>query len=187
MGNWDRKNNRFVLDTCVAIKLCENPNIGHLLNCRINFDGSIVYLSSQTIQELKKLGLDHLQIYNQVKSSLGAEVVFNEITDDMEFDSQYLQTQFPTLHVGDSQILAFTRTKFSTLITCDKGLAIAARQSSTPVINPDILPCDQITRKTKSKWIKAVKHAINQPSKFSMKAKTVALKPSQKIIWRAFV
>lgn len=186
MGRHHQRNQGFVLDTCVAIKLCENPNHGGLLTCRIDFGGSTVYLNSQTVLEAERLGYDSSQIRGQVQAALSTDVEFGDITDDIEFDAQYMQVQYPTLHSGDSQILAFARATSSMLVTCDRGLAIAAKESGAQVINPDTLPCEQITRTPKSRWARVVRKALAKPSEVSRKAKTIALKPGQKIVWRSF-
>ena len=73
-----------------------------------------------------------------------------------------------------------------TFDTCDRGLAEAAILSGTRVINPDILPCDDL-RNEKPKLQKIVIRAIQKSTKTANKAKSLALKPGQKIVWRSFV
>ena len=157
-----------------------------MIRTHLDFGGSTVYLNSQTVLEAERLGYNSSQIRGQVQAALGTDVEFGDITDDMEFDAQYMQVEYPTLHSGDSQILAFARATSSTLVTCDRGLAIAARESGAQVINPDTLPCEQITRTPKSRWARVVRKALARPSEVSRKAKTIALKPGQKIVWRSF-
>ena len=139
-------------------------------------------------------GLDDLNNYydinlisKKITSSTGANVVFGSITDDMENDAEYLLALCETLHAGDSQILAYARATKTTLITCDKGLAAAAKFCGVNVVNPDTLPCDQITKKIKkSKFNLTVKNIISKPLRVQNKVKSFTLKPGQKIIWRTF-
>ena len=179
--------NGFTLDTCVGIKICEIPNLGALLSCRLNFKNSVIHLNSQMILESKNNNYDINLISKQITSSTGANVVFGCITDDMENDSEYLLMLCETLHRGDSQILAYARATETTLITCDKGLATAAKFCGVNVVNPDTLPCDQITEKVKkSKFHRIVQNAISKPLKVQNKVKLFTLKPGQKIVWRSF-
>ena len=104
----------------------------------------------------------------------------------MAEDAAYLKTMCPTLHNGDSQILAYARATNTSLVTCDKGLAEAAKVSGTKLINPDLLPCDTIRLHKKSKMQKIVDRAIRKPSEVKEKIKSLALKPGQKIVWRSF-
>ena len=161
MGNMLNKHN-YTFDTCVGIKICENANVGNLLSCRINFESSIIHISSQTILEANRLGCDVDAVTKQIKDSLGAKVVFGNVTSQMIQDAKYLETKCPTLHDGDSEILAYARATGTTLITCDKiGLG-------------------------KSKMQKIVDKAIRKPSEVKQKVKSLVLKPGQKIVWRSF-
>jgi hypothetical protein len=135
--------NDHTLDTCGAIKIFENPNMASLLLCRLNLKGSKIHFSSQTVFELKKLGYDFEQITKHIEQTVGAIIVVGEITEDMENDAEYLETVCPTLHFGDSQILAYSKATGTKLITCDRGLAEAARISNIRVVNPDLLHCNE--------------------------------------------
>jgi len=183
----NRSENGFTFDTCVGIKMCETPNLGSLLACRVNFENSQIHLSSQTLSEAQRLGLDVETISDHIQKSTGATIICGKITDEMYDDAYYLERKCPTLHSGDSQILAYARATGTTLITCDRGLVEAARLSGTPVVNPDLLPCDQIARNVNSKYRRIVRKAIAKPSVVKQKVKSFALKPGQKIIWRSFV
>ena len=177
--------NGSTFDTCVAIKILENPNVGGMLSCRINFANSTVHLSLQTVLEANRLGYDVDFISKQIKKSIGAKIVLGTITDEMVEDAAYLETMCPTLHNGDSQILAYARATNTTLVTCDKGLAEAARISGCKLVNPDLLPCDKIGLR-KSRMQKIVDRAIRKPSEVKQKVKSFVLKPGQKIVWRSF-
>jgi hypothetical protein len=176
----------YTIDTCVGIKICENANVGNLLSCRIDFTNSTIHLSSQTVLEANRLGYDVDAVSKQIGKSTGAKVVFGSITGPMIGDAEYLERQCPTLHSGDSSILAYVRATGTTLITCDRGLAEAATVSGTKVINPDLLPCDAIESSAKSKYTKLVRRVIAKPVTATKKAKSLILKPGQKIIWRSF-
>lgn len=175
----------YTFDTCVGIKICENPNVGNLLSCRINFDNSTIHLSSQTVLEVNRLGYDINSISQKIKKSIDAKIVLGAITDGMIQDASYLEIHCPTLHDGDDYVLAYARATNTTLVTCDKGLAKAAMMSGTKVINPDILPCKEIGLE-KSQISKIVDRAIHKPSEVKHKVKSFILKPGQKIVWRSF-
>ena len=182
----NRSENGFTFDTCVGIKICENPNLGSLLACRVNFEDSKIHLSSQTLFEAQRLGYDVDSVSEQIQKSTGATIIRGKITDEMYDDAYYLQGKCPTLHPGDSQILAYARATGTTLITCDRGLAEAARLSGTPFVNTDLLPCDQIARTVKSKYYGIVRKAIAKPSVVKHKVKSLVIKPGEKILWRSF-
>ncbi len=170
----------------MGINTFENPNVGSLLGCHVNFEGdSEIHFSSQSIFEAKRLGFDVDAISEQIQKLTGARIIFGKITDEMYDDASYLESKCPTLHSGDSQILSYVRATKTTLITCDKGLAEAAKLSGTPVVNPHLLPCDQIAKKS-SKYPGLVDRAIAKPRIVKHKVKSLILKPGQKIIWSTF-
>ena len=178
--------NGFTPDSCVIIKIRENPNIGNLLRCRIDFVDSIVYLNSQTIYEVQKHGHCIDEVYNTLRTTLGTTVVYEKITDEIKNYADYLQNIYPTLHAGDAEILAFAQAKSTTLISCDKGLLEAAKSSETAFVNPDILPCDKIAKQTRTKYYGMVKDAVKKTVRNSEKIRSIAKKPVKKIVWRCF-
>jgi hypothetical protein len=187
MGDLNRSKNGYTFDTNIGIKLCETPNLGNLLSCRLNFKDSEIHLNSQVVTETERNNYDIEIISKLLHKATGAKIIFGEITDDMQDDSEYLLTLCETLHPGDNQILAYTRATKTTLITCDKGLATAASICGVNVVNPSILPCDEIAKKvTKSKFHRIVKKTLAKPSQTKQKVKLFVLKPGQKIIWRSF-
>jgi hypothetical protein len=122
-------------------------------------------LSSQTIFEIKKLGYDFEHISKNIQQTIGVSIITDCITEDMQNDADYLETLCPTLHFGDSQILAYSKVAGTTLITCDRGLAEAARISNVSVVNPDLLHCSEFgidVKKTKLQG--SVRKAITRPS-----------------------
>ena len=166
--------NDFTFDTCVAIKIFENPNISSLLSCRLNLKDSKIHLSSQSVFEIKKLGYDFEHISKYIQQTIGVSIITGYITEDMENDAEYLETLCPTLHFGDSQVLAYSRATGTKLVTCDRGLAEAARISNVDVVNPDLLHCNEFAangrrsrlRGNVSKWISRplqTKQKVNQP------------------------
>jgi len=184
MENGSNKHN-YTLDTCVGIKICENANVGDLLSCRVDFESSTVHISSQTVFEATRLGYDVDFISKQIKELIGARVIFGSITSSLNQDAKYLETKCPTLHDGDSEILAYAMATNTTLITCDRGLAQAASLCGTNVVNPDILPCEKMGL-SKSKMQKTVDKAIRKPFETKQKVKSLVLKPGQKIVWMSF-
>lgn len=125
-------------------------------------------------------------VIKQIKKFTGATIILGTITSEMVLDAAYLETMCPTLHNGDSQILAYARATNTTLVTCDKGLAEAAVISGTKVINPDLLPYEKIGLHKKSRMQKIVDKAIRKPSQLKQKVRSLALKPGQKIVWESF-
>jgi len=187
VGNINRSQNRFTFDTCVGIKAFKRPNVSSLLACHVNFEGSEIHFTSQSIFEAKRLGFDVDAISKQIQKSTGARIIFGKITEQMCDDASYLESKCPTLHSGDSQILSYVRATKTTLITCDKGLAQAAMLSRVSVINPDTLPCDQIAKNVAPKYSEIISKAIRKPHIVKQKVKKLALRPGQKIVWSSFV
>jgi hypothetical protein len=186
VGTNERSVKGYTFDTCVGIKMCENPNLGDLLACRINFTKVEIHISSQTLTEVKRLGYDIATVSEQIHQSTGAKVICGTVTAHMKNDAAYLETVCPTLHTGDSSILAYARATGTSLVTCDRGLAEAARLADAGVVNPDILPCDKIAQKKKS-HSNVVKKVIAKPVAIKQKARKLAIRPGQKIVWSAFV
>lgn len=179
-----RSENGFTFDTCVGIKICENPNIGSLLTCRVDFENSKIHLNSQTIIEATRLGYDIEQVSIKIQKLIGTSIVQGIVSERMQTGAGILEDLCPTLHAGDSQILAYAKFTKTTLVTCDKGLAEAARSVGVKVVNPDLLPCDKLVKDVKkARFSGIVKKAIVKPSQAKQKVKTIALKPGQKIVW----
>ena len=178
--------NGFTFDTCVGVKIFENPNFCSLLACHADFEDSKIHLSSQSVCEIHRLGHAAEAISKIIEHSTGAKIIFGKITSQMYDDAFYLESICPTLHSGDSQILAYARATGTTLITCDRGLVEAANISGVKVMNPDLLPCDQIAKNVKSKYSGIVRKAIAKPKVVKQKVKSQLLKPGKKIIWRSF-
>ena len=132
----------YTFDTCIGIKMVDNPNFASLLSCRLECKNSLVRLTSQTALELARKGYDFASVSAQIHKCLGVDIVHTTITEDMQAVAKCLQITCPTLHDGDSLILADSKLSGTTLVTCDKGLAIAANLVGVTVINPDILASD---------------------------------------------
>ncbi len=132
----------FTLDTCAIIRICENRNVAAMLACRIDFENSPVYLNSMTVYEAGKKGLDKNAITSILKDRLGASVLYEPVTAGMNSAAMVLECHHSTLHYGDSQILAFSISKSTLLITRDKGLITAAIEAGSNAVNPDDLPVD---------------------------------------------
>lgn len=166
--------NGFTFDTCVAIKIFENPNISSLLLCHLNFQDSQIHLSSQTVFEVKKLGYDFEHISKYIQQTIGVSIITGHITEDMENYAEYLETLCPTLHFGDSQVLAYSKATGTTLITCDRGLAEAAHISNVSVVNPDLLHCNELgINVKKTKFRGSVRKVITRPSHAKQKVELV--------------
>lgn len=183
----NRSQNGFTFDTCIGIKMCENPNFGSLLACRLDIADSEIHLNAQAIFEAKKHGYNVEYVSKQIKNNLGVRIIYGSITDEIKDNALSLEESCPTLHHGDSQILAYAIATKTTLITCDKGLEEAARISSVQVVNPDLLTCTEVTKKTsQSKIHRIAKKAIAKPTQTKQKIQSFVLKPGEKILWRSF-
>lgn len=145
------KNSGFTFDTCVGIRICENPNVASLLDCRIGLGGSTVHLNTQFEDELARSHHDLAQASRQIEST-GARIVWGEVTAEMGARADDLESWCDTLHRGDSQILAYAEATGTVLVTADRGLAKAARSIRVAVVNPDLLPCDESAKKARSRF-----------------------------------
>ena len=189
------KEKSYTLDTCVIIKICENPNIGNLLNCRINFNNTKIFLNSQSLFEAKNNGYDYDYVYQTLKKSFDADIIYEEISENLKNYAVILENLHSSLHPGDSEILAFAESKHSVLLSCDKGLIFAAKNAGVKFINPNILPCNVINKERKI--FKKLKNRINSSISIntkllhneitSTKQKNKGPKQVKKIIWSTFV
>ena len=129
----------FTLDSCICVKIVQNPNFVNLLKLHIDSENSSVYVNEQVVKEIqRKFGYEINHLLGHLKSSLGVDVFYGNITDKMESDAKYLLEHTP-VHNGDAQILAFTRETDSVLISCDKDLISTAISVGVTTINPDQL------------------------------------------------
>jgi len=185
---------KYTADSCVGIKVYENPNVGHMIRTRIGLDeDSVVYVTSQTKFEVTKLGYDFDKICAALSVTLGCRVVPKKITYELFQKSQMLEQDFPALHAGDSAILAFAIETKTTLITCDKDFLVAASGAGVNFVNPDLLPCESV-RRPKSRVQMIARAAISSLRRdpdikkiTRQKIQSITLKPKQKILWRSFV
>ena len=129
----------YTLDTCICVKIVQNPNFVNLLKLHINSKNSSVYVNEQVVKEIqRKFGYEINHLLGHLKSSLGVDVFYGNITDKIETDAKYL-LKHTSVHNGDAQILAFARDNDSILISCDKDLINAAISVGVSTINPDQL------------------------------------------------
>ena len=129
----------YTLDTCICVKIVENPNFVNLLKLHIDPENSSVCVNEQVVKEIqRKFGYEIDHLLGHLKSSLGVDIFYGNITDKIETDAQYL-LKHTSVHNGDAQILAFTRDNNSILISCDKDLINAAISVGVSTINPDQL------------------------------------------------
>ena len=180
------RKNDFTFDTCVGIKIFENPNVASMLSCRLDFTDSTIHLCAQALLEVKRLGYDVDVISEQIQKSMGVKIVKGKVTDEMIRDANHLRERCPTLHNGDDQILAYARATCTTLVTKDKGLVQAAEMVGTSVINPDVLACDEIRAYGKSRMRRIVDKTICKPIAVKTITRSIVLKPKQNILWGSF-
>ncbi|RNJ79581.1 MAG: hypothetical protein D9C04_04190 [Nitrosopumilus sp. B06] len=181
-GKHNGSPNNYTFDTCIGIKMCENPNFGSLLKCRLGFDDSTVHLCTQTILEANNLKYDSKEFFRLIKSVFGASTVEGKVTDEMKCRAVHLEKTHHKLHYGDNYILAYAEATGTILVTCDRGLASAAESIGVTTINPDLIATDVIGRGVRSRFHKTVKNAIKKQS-----ARQIGrLVQDKKIIWRSF-
>lgn len=177
-----RSQSDYTFDTCIGIKMGENPNFGSLLKCRLDFEGATVHLCTQTILEASNLRYDSGEFFEIIEETLGATAIEGPITEEIRQRAGYLVNRYSTLHHGDNLILAYAEAAGTTLVTCDKKLARTAELIGVEVINPYLLASDHSGRRFRPRVQKSLKKAIkNQTSKHVGK-----LVPGKKIIWRSF-
>ena len=130
----------FCFDTCVIKKICDNVNLVSLLKCHIDFKNSTIFLNQKVVEEAqRKFGYDTGYILDVLRSSLPANVSYEEITPTMEIEAEYLKRECRELHNGDSVILAFAKERNCILVSCDRALLRSCNQVGVECINPDII------------------------------------------------
>ena len=130
----------FTFDTCVIKKICDNRNLVSLLKCHIDFKNSTIFLNQKVVEEAqRKFGYDTGYILDVLRSSLPANVSYEEITPTMEIEAEYLKRDCEELHNGDSVILAFAVERNCILVSCDRALLRSCKQVGGECINPDII------------------------------------------------
>ena len=130
----------FTFDTCVIKKICDNVNLVSLLKCHIDFKNSTIFLNQKVVEEAqRKFGYDTGYILDVLRSSLPANVSYEEITPTMEIEAEYLKRDCEELHNGDSVILAFAIERNCILVSCDRALLRSCNQVGVECINPDII------------------------------------------------
>ena len=179
----NRSDNGFTFDTCVGISMREIKNLENLLKCRIEFQNSVIHLTSRTQIEATKNGYNFDNIVRQIESSLQTKVVYGRITNELRCIAKDLLKRCPTLHPGDSEILAYALHLKTILVTSDQGLLQAAKIVKVPTINPNTLTCNFDTNVIVSR--SRSNGSFKNPA-LPKRAKSL-LKPGEKIIWRSFV
>ena len=179
--------NRYTLDTCVGRKAYENPNYLNMLKTTIDFKNSRVLFATVSIYEIENRANYSFAVAKEnLESSLGIKIHIGKITGEISSYAAYLVSNFELLHYPDNQILAHAVCTDSVLITCDNDLVTVAKQIGHPVLNPDKLSSDVTVKKLKSRFRSLVKNTMRKPSETKEKVKSLAVKPGQKIVWRAF-
>ena len=169
----------YTLDSCICVKIVQNPNFVNLLKLHINSKNSMVYVNEQVVKEIqRKFGYEIDYLLGHLKSSLGVNVFYGNITDKMESDAKYL-LEHTTIHgTGDALILAYTRDTDSVLISCDKDLINTAISVGVTTINPDQLHTGNLEfqiNKGRDKITQTVEKISSQIKK-----------PVKKITWELF-
>lgn len=179
----------YVLDTCIGRRCYENPAYLDMLKMKIDLESSQTVFTQVSIYEADKraeYGFDDMQ--SKLESSFGTEIKVQKITYDMSQLGIWLIDNNEGLHTPDDRILAYAMITNSVLITCDKGLETAARNVDQDVINPDRIVIDfSRTQSNLSKLAQSKVLLIRQKIQTINNAKSILLKPGQKIIWRSFV
>jgi len=167
----------YTLDTCICVKIVQNPNFVNLLKLHIS-KNSLVYVNEQVIKEIqRKFGYEINHLLGHLKSSLGVDVFYGNISDKIETDAKYL-LKHTSVHNGDAQILAFARDNDSILVSCDKDLISTAISVGVSTINPDQLHTGNLEFQI-SKGHDRIAQTVEKISK-------QIKKPIKKITWELF-
>ena len=168
----------YTLDSCICVKCMQNPNFVNLLKLYIDPENSSVCVNEQVVKEIqRKFGYEINHLLGHLKSSLGVDVFYGNITDKIETDAKYL-LKHTSVHNGDAQILAFARDNDSILVSCDKDLINTAVSVGVSTINPDQLHTGNLEFQ-----INEGRDKITQTvEKISSQIK----KPIKKITWELF-
>lgn len=177
--------NGFTFDTCVGIKLCENPNFADMLELRMPLRNSKVHLCSQASLEATRLGYDVDLIAKKIRK-MGAEVDIVHVNCEMKRTARELESRLPKLHAGDSRILVYAGRSQTVLVTCDRNLAYSAESLDMPVVNPDLLACDNVISRGPKIFAVVKKVIKKQARETKAKARNFTLKPGHTIAWNAF-
>lgn len=178
----NRSPSNYTFDTCIGIKMYENPNFASLLKNRLDFEGSTVHLCTQTTLEASILNYDSEKFFKLIEDIFGVAAIEGEVTDEMRYRAAQLEKTHQKLHDGDNYILAYAEATRTVLITCDRGLTSAAKSIDVVAINPDLLATDAAGRGIRSRFYKTVKNTIKDQST----SQVGRLVPNKKIIWRSF-
>ena len=180
-----RSEKGYTFDTNVGINICKNPNFGSLLACRLSFKDRRVHVCSRTIFEITNNGYGTEQIKRQIEGFTGTAVVMGAVTNAMMIDARGLERRCSTLHEGDSQILAYARATDTILITSDKNLIHAAKDSRCKAINPDTLSSNRTEKVRKPRLEEMARREATKPP--AAKPKKTPLQPGHTIVWQSFI
>ena len=137
----------FTIDTCVILMICNDPHKEEFARClRIgnNFADATILLNSMIAKEMARHGLDRYSVKKMLSDALGTRVRIADVTDDVSEKARRMAALYPTLHPGDDEILAYAVKYNTALVTCDKDLALVARQAGVQVTNPDIANAEML-------------------------------------------
>ena len=168
----------YTIDSCICVKCMQNPNFVNLLKLHIDPENSSVCVNEQVVKEIqRKFGYEKDHLLGHLKSSLGVDVFYGNISDKIESDAKYL-LKHTSVHNGDAQILAFARDNDSILVSCDKDLISTAISVGVSTINPDQLHTGNLEFQI-SKGHDRIAQTVEKISK-------QIKKPIKKITWELF-
>ena len=133
------QNKRIAFDTCVIRSMLENPNYASMVLTRLDLRGAMVHICATVALETRAQDVAVDLLVSMVKEQ-GADVVFGDITAQMEVDARAMVVRHaPLLHPPDNRILAYAKKNALVLFTRDQGLEAAAKREGVKAINPDKL------------------------------------------------
>ena len=138
----DRTNNHakkwYNLDTCTIIEICQNPNLGTLLYCRLGLDeNSKIFLNEVSLNEAENKGFSKAEVILTLSKCFPCKVYIKQVPVSTRIFGSQLESHYANLHRGDSAILAFSISTSSTLITYDKDLLAVCKLAKVPHLNPN--------------------------------------------------
>lgn len=129
----------YTFDTNVMLGIARNPNFVSMLKVRLNMEGAVVRLDDTVRAELENHGCPVERVVALARRDLKAVISGGRAPPGLAERATSLEEKHPTLHSPDSYILAGCIAENTILVSRDRGLIRAAKESGVHVVNPDTL------------------------------------------------
>jgi hypothetical protein len=129
-------------DTCTIIEICQNPNLGTFLSCKLGIDKtSQIFLNEVSLNEAENKGFSKTEVILTFSRCFPCKIYIKQVPTNTRIIGSQLENQFENLHRGDSSILAFSIVTSSILVTYDKDLLAVCKSAKVPHLNPNDFLC----------------------------------------------